>query len=49
MRFNICNNFCEKCSFRSENLKILGTVMEKLNSNFVMSDFLVEHKEFVEK
>ena len=29
----------------SENCKTLGVVMKKLNSNFVMSDFLTEYEE----
>ena len=34
---------------RSENFKTLGAVMEKLDSNFVMSDFLGNIKDLVER
>ena len=34
---------------RSENFKTLGAVMKKIRSNFVMSDFLAEFEDLVEK
>ena len=49
MRFNISNPIICVRNVRSENFKTLGAVMEKLDSDFVMTYFSAEYEDFVEK